>query len=228
MKGDKESRNTSPVQTYKIYVGNLPASARTSELKELFEKYGNVVECDILKDFGFIHMDNSSDAKASIAGLNDTLWKGGRLRVEMSTTNTNKGEPSMRRRMVDERGRRFPPSYQRMPPMMYRDDGRSGRDYHMLPNDRFNGHRDRRYGHGPPPPPMGRYGHGRSPPPPINDLPPYDLAYEIRGSPPRGRGYRNEIPMYRGDGYGYQAPPDPYYRDNMIHPPRYSIHFKLF
>ena len=80
----------------KIYVGNIPTSARSSELKEHFEKFGKVVECDILKDFGFVHMEDKNDAKAAIAGLHDTLWKGCRVRVELSTTKTSKGEPSER------------------------------------------------------------------------------------------------------------------------------------
>ena len=84
------------VQAIKIYVGNVPGSARNSELKELFEKFGKVVECDILKEFAFVHMDDTNDAKAAIAGLNDSLWKGSRIRVELSTTKTNKGEPSLK------------------------------------------------------------------------------------------------------------------------------------
>ncbi len=95
------------VQPIKIYVGNVPPSARNSELKELFEKFGKVVECDILKEFAFVHMDDSNDAKAAIAGLNDSVWKGGRIRVELSTTKTNKGEPSKREfRSSDNRGAR--------------------------------------------------------------------------------------------------------------------------
>jgi len=86
------------VQPIKIYVGNVPSSARNSELKELFEKFGKVVECDILKEFAFVHMDDTNDAKAAIAGLNDSLWKGSRIRVELSTTKTSKGEPSLKHR----------------------------------------------------------------------------------------------------------------------------------
>ena len=85
------------VHPIKIYVGNVPPAARNSELKELFEKFGKVIECDILKEFAFVHMDDISDAKASIAGLNDSLWKGSRIRVEISTTRTSKGEPSLRK-----------------------------------------------------------------------------------------------------------------------------------
>jgi RNA recognition motif-containing protein len=60
---------------FKIYVGNLPPGARSGDLRDLFEKFGPVLECDILKDFGFVHMDFSNDAKAAIAALNDTFWK---------------------------------------------------------------------------------------------------------------------------------------------------------
>lgn len=80
----------------KLYVGNVPTSARNSELKELFEKFGKVIECDILKEFAFVHMESDNDAKAAIAGLNDSLWKGSRIRVELSTTKTQKGEPARR------------------------------------------------------------------------------------------------------------------------------------
>ena len=118
----------------KIYVGNIPTSARNSELKELFEKFGKVIECDILKDFGFVHMEDKNDAKAAIAGLHDTLWKGCRVRVELSTTKTSKGEPSERNE--------------------YRRDGRnsSSRQNHRSETHRHNpmGHRlggmDRRDG----------------------------------------------------------------------------------
>jgi hypothetical protein len=47
-----------------------------------------VVERDILKEFAFVHMESDNDAMAAIAGLNDSLRKGGRLRVELSTTKT--------------------------------------------------------------------------------------------------------------------------------------------
>jgi len=90
--------------TVKIYVGNIPSSARNSELKELFEKFGKVVECDILKDYGFVHMSDTNDAKAAIAGLNDTLWKGARVRVELSTTKTSKGKPAQRNNMKNNNG----------------------------------------------------------------------------------------------------------------------------
>lgn len=44
-----------PLQrTTKIYVGNLPENADNSELQAMFEKYGDVKECDIVKNYAFV------------------------------------------------------------------------------------------------------------------------------------------------------------------------------
>jgi RNA recognition motif-containing protein len=38
----------------KLYIGNISSSVSSTELKELFEKYGKVLECDIIKDYAFV------------------------------------------------------------------------------------------------------------------------------------------------------------------------------
>ena len=38
----------------KLYIGNIPPTVSSTELKELFEKYGKVLECDIVKDYAFV------------------------------------------------------------------------------------------------------------------------------------------------------------------------------
>ena len=38
----------------KLYVGNLPDHCRRTSLQELFEKYGKVAQCDIVKNFAFV------------------------------------------------------------------------------------------------------------------------------------------------------------------------------
>ncbi|CAF1211305.1 unnamed protein product [Rotaria magnacalcarata] len=81
----------------KLYIGNVPPTVSSTELKELFEKYGKVLECDIVKDYAFVHMEDASKAKASIAALNDFNLKGSRIRVEVSTTQLrNSSRPSRR------------------------------------------------------------------------------------------------------------------------------------
>lgn len=213
-------------QPIKIYVGNIPQSARNSELKELFEKFGKVVECDILKEFAFVHMDDTNDAKAAIAGLNDSLWKGARIRVELSTTKTSKGEPSMRHRMASDdlarslRRRSHDRDRRPSPPSSYMRSSRESRSTY-----------DSRYGA----PPYSRSTDLRGPirdsryggPPPRSR--PYPEAYDRRGypesrgpMPPRG-GYPPEYPFhpssYRDPIRDHRGPayPDPYGRPPMGH-----------
>ena len=38
----------------KLYVGNLPDHCRRGALQELFEKYGKVSQCDIVKNYAFV------------------------------------------------------------------------------------------------------------------------------------------------------------------------------
>lgn len=40
--------------TVKIFLGNLSSKTTAEQLRPLFEKYGEVVECDVLKNFGFV------------------------------------------------------------------------------------------------------------------------------------------------------------------------------
>ena len=42
----------------KIFVGNLASEAGIDDLRYLFDKYGEVAECDVLKNFGFVVRDN--------------------------------------------------------------------------------------------------------------------------------------------------------------------------
>lgn len=44
----------SSVGTFKIFVGNLSDKTVAADIKPLFEKYGKVVECDVVKNYGFV------------------------------------------------------------------------------------------------------------------------------------------------------------------------------
>uniref|UniRef100_A0A3Q2NTS9 RNA-binding protein 14 n=1 Tax=Fundulus heteroclitus TaxID=8078 RepID=A0A3Q2NTS9_FUNHE len=72
----------------KIFIGNLSSDSTAQELRQLFEKYGKVSECDIVKNFGFVHMNNQSEAEEAIKNLHQTELHGWRINVEMS-----KGRP---------------------------------------------------------------------------------------------------------------------------------------
>lgn len=64
----------------RIYVGNLPYSADSEQLTEMFSAYGEVVEATIVMDrasgqskgFGFVQMTSDDGARNAIASLNGT------------------------------------------------------------------------------------------------------------------------------------------------------------
>ncbi|XP_012941017.1 RNA-binding protein lark isoform X2 [Aplysia californica] len=68
----------------KLYVGNLPDEVNKDELEQMFRKYGNVVEFDILKDYGFVHYEQESEAKAAAAALDGHVYRGTNMKVEVS------------------------------------------------------------------------------------------------------------------------------------------------
>lgn len=72
----------------KIFIGNLACNTTAEELRELFEKYGNVTECDIVKNYGFVHMSSVAEAELAIQNLNQQQLNGWRMNVELS-----KGRP---------------------------------------------------------------------------------------------------------------------------------------
>ncbi|XP_053305383.1 RNA-binding protein 4B-like isoform X2 [Spea bombifrons] len=54
----------------KLFVGNLPPEATQAELKALFEQFGRVTECDIIKNYGFVHMEDKKSADDAVLNLN--------------------------------------------------------------------------------------------------------------------------------------------------------------
>ncbi|XP_038673363.1 RNA-binding protein 4B-like isoform X4 [Scyliorhinus canicula] len=69
------SKGVSKIST-KLHVGNVSASCTSQELQAKFEEYGPVLECDIVKDYAFVHMERSEDAMEAIRGLDGTEFKG--------------------------------------------------------------------------------------------------------------------------------------------------------
>jgi cold-inducible RNA-binding protein len=68
----------------KLFVGSLPWSVDDSQLQAAFEAHGTVVSAKIIKDratgrsrgFGFVEMENSSDANNAIKALNESEFGG--------------------------------------------------------------------------------------------------------------------------------------------------------
>ncbi len=68
----------------RIYVGGLSYGTTSSELRDLFEQIGPVVDADVITDrdtgrsrgFGFVEMENDADADTAIEQLNGTEFDG--------------------------------------------------------------------------------------------------------------------------------------------------------
>ncbi|CAF2173148.1 unnamed protein product [Rotaria magnacalcarata] len=201
----------------KLYIGNISSSVSPTELKELFEKYGKVLECDIIKDYAFVHMEDASKAKASIAALNEFNLKGSRIRVEVSTSQLrNAGRPSRRGDSPRHQSSSMPmrSSRNRDYPMV--SSSRSGgpdRSYPRMRNSYMDS-RSRPYD--------SPYERQRIPPPP----PPmsYGDPYSMRGGPvdPYGRDEfysQRAAPMPMTDHYGRGPPMRSTYDAYSAYPP---------
>ena len=64
----------------KIFVGSLPWSVTDQKLKETFEHHGSVLSAKVIMDqitnksrgFGFVEMENPTDATKAMKALNDS------------------------------------------------------------------------------------------------------------------------------------------------------------
>jgi RNA recognition motif-containing protein len=68
----------------KLFVGSLPWAVNDDALKEAFEAHGAVVSAKVITDretgksrgFGFVEMENETDANNAIQALNGSELKG--------------------------------------------------------------------------------------------------------------------------------------------------------
>ena len=76
----------------KLFVGGFPYSITSSQLEEMFAKFGKVVSCDIITDrysgqskgFGFVEMADDKEADEAIAKLNGTDLEGRKITVNVA------------------------------------------------------------------------------------------------------------------------------------------------
>ena len=79
-------------QKMEIYVGNLPWSVGDQELADAFKAYGTVERASVIverpsgrsKGFGFVTMNDDSEANQAIEGLNGTELAGRPLKVNQA------------------------------------------------------------------------------------------------------------------------------------------------
>ncbi|KAJ6760425.1 SERINE/ARGININE-RICH SPLICING FACTOR SR34A [Salix purpurea] len=72
-----------------IYVGNLPADIRESEIEDLFYKYGRILDVELKIPprppcYCFVEFENARDAEDAIRGRDGYNFDGCRLRVELA------------------------------------------------------------------------------------------------------------------------------------------------
>ncbi|MCK5719776.1 MAG: RNA-binding protein [Thiomargarita sp.] len=76
----------------KLYIGNLPYSVTDKDIEELLADYGTAKSIQLITDrhtgqskgFGFIEMSNNSEADSVIKALNETEFKGRKLKVNQA------------------------------------------------------------------------------------------------------------------------------------------------
>ena len=91
---DPSSKETS----VNIYVGNLSFTTNETDLKEAFQAFGEVSNCNIIKDkysgesrgFGFVEMPNKDEAEKAISMLNGKDLKGRTLKVNEAKARTDR------------------------------------------------------------------------------------------------------------------------------------------
>lgn len=65
-----------PTNTCKIFVGNVSAACTSGELRSLFQQYGTVVECDVVKGTGPAAMGPLNPSPGTPRGPQCPLWGG--------------------------------------------------------------------------------------------------------------------------------------------------------
>lgn len=100
-------KNQGPV---KLHIANVE-QGYDDELRALFEEYGTVKECAIVKNFAFVHMDNSDEAMDAIKGLDNTEFQGKRIHVQISKSRPRGAPEEEDYPPPPGRGGYYPPRY---------------------------------------------------------------------------------------------------------------------
>ncbi|WP_163832088.1 RNA recognition motif domain-containing protein [Spartinivicinus ruber] len=89
----------------KMYVGNLSYSVTEGDLKEVFAAFGEVSSVELISDrnsgqskgFGFVEMDDNSEADAAIKALNGSFLQGRNIKVNQAQPKSKSSRPQRRR-----------------------------------------------------------------------------------------------------------------------------------
>jgi len=83
----------------RIYVGNLPFSATSDDVQNLFAEYGSVTEVHLVTDrqtgqprgFGFVEMEDDAAADTAVGELNNKDFQGRNLKVNEARPRESRG-----------------------------------------------------------------------------------------------------------------------------------------
>lgn len=217
------------MSTVKIFIGNLSSDTESADVRHLFEKYGTVAECDVLKNYGFVHMNTQEEADTAIANLDGYNVKGQRMRVELSTGKRGNPKGDRRGDRGGDRGGRGgrsrpyppgpprrgglppPPAYDRFDPYYRYPYPERDPYYRLPPADRYL-------------PPPDRY----LPPLPRDRLLPEERGYPPLPDPRDRLLARERLPPYPEERAAFAdrlraaerapLPADPYYRERSPPP----------
>ncbi|XP_036002097.1 RNA-binding protein 4B [Fundulus heteroclitus] len=100
-------KNQGPV---KLHVANVEKGS-DDELRALFEEYGTVTECAIVKNFAFVHMPNYDEAMDAMKGLDNAEFQDKRIHVQVSKSRPRYEEGEEYPPPPPDRGGYWPPHY---------------------------------------------------------------------------------------------------------------------
>lgn len=83
----------------KLYVGNLAYGVRDQDLKEAFGVFGTVSDCVVIMDrdtgrskgFGFVEIDDETEAKAAVEAMDGTEFEGRKMIVNEARPREDRG-----------------------------------------------------------------------------------------------------------------------------------------
>ena len=96
----------------KIFVGNLPTDTTKDELQQVFEEFGRVTSVTLIegaddsktRGFGFIIMPSANEAENAVKKLRGKDFRGRKISVEKSRTNTKARAGRRKRSRLEGRG----------------------------------------------------------------------------------------------------------------------------
>jgi len=108
---EPRERKVHPVETPRLYLGNLSYDADESSLEELFKGVGTVRSVEIVynrhthrsKGFGFIEMQSISEAKRAVEELHDQPFMGRNLVINGANSKPKEDRPPRERKPREEK-----------------------------------------------------------------------------------------------------------------------------